>query len=293
MDKRLDGHLVAEKILSTVADAVVNECRTPPTVAFVRVGEDGASVSYVRQKQLTASRVGIDGKVFVLNREGTTFETLATLIATLNADANVHGILVQAPVPESISFGAVCNRIVPDKDVDGFGEAHLGRLLQDDCGGFVPCTPAGIVELLKFYNIRPAGKHVVVVNRSLIVGKPLGLLLLRRGEWGDATVTYAHSRTDDLASVTRRADILVTACGSPAMITPHFVKEGAVVVDVGITRIPDVSRPKGYRLCGDVDFEAVYPKVSYIAPVPGGVGPLTVAMLMHNTLVAYRRQHGR
>ncbi len=292
MEKCLNGRVVSDKILCKLKEDIQRECtKRVPKVAFIRVGEDGASVSYVNQKRRTAAQVGIESELHVLDSRTTSFTTLISLIETLNADKNIHGILVQAPLPGGLDFNTVCNHISKTKDVDGFSEFHLGKLLQEDESGFVSCTPAGIIELLKYYNIETAGKHVVVLNRSLIVGKPLGLLLLRKGSYGNATVTFAHSQTTNLAKITQEADILITACGRPKFITPQFIKEGVVVIDVGITRVPDPSKSNGYSLCGDVDYGLVYPMVSKITPVPGGVGPLTVAMLMYNTFKAYRLQN--
>jgi methylenetetrahydrofolate dehydrogenase (NADP+)/methenyltetrahydrofolate cyclohydrolase len=288
IEKRLDGRLVAEKILQTMAQEVQKfRGACAPKVAFVRVGEDPASVSYIHQKRKTAERVGIETELRVLSTD-VSFAALAAQIEELNEDPRVHGILIQSPLPQGLDFSRACDLINPAKDVDGFGKNHLGELMRGNPSGFIPCTPAGIIELLKHYRIQTTGKHVVILNRSLIVGKPLGLLLLERGPFGDATVTFAHSKTRHLSSRTREADILITACGQPRLITPEFVQEGAVVIDVGITR---QIGPNGRdRLQGDVDFEAVYPKVSHITPVPGGVGPLTVALLMRNTLKAYGAQ---
>ena len=199
---------------------------------------------------------------------------------------------MQAPLPGHIDNNAIFNCVNPDKDVDGFNVVNAGRLCQEDPDGFMPCTPAGIVELLKRTGVEPSGKHVVVLGRSLIVGKPVGLLMLRRHPSGNATVTVCHSRTRNLHAVTRQADILIAAIGKPCFVTGDMVQSGSVVIDVGINRVQDASRKSGYRLVGDVDYDDVAPKTSLITPVPGGVGPMTVAMLMRNTIQAFRKAQG-
>ncbi|MFP6855488.1 MAG: bifunctional 5,10-methylenetetrahydrofolate dehydrogenase/5,10-methenyltetrahydrofolate cyclohydrolase, partial [Opitutales bacterium] len=209
-------------------------------------------------------------------------------ISALNADSSVHGILVQAPLPRQIDDRAVFNHVLPEKDVDGFNAANLGRLCQEDADAFAACTPAGIIELIKRSNIETEGKRAVVLGRSLIVGKPAALLLLRKGMPGNATVTICHSRTQNLAEVTREADILIAAIGRPEFVTGDMVKPGVAVIDVGINRVEDPSRKRGYRLVGDVAFDEVSEKASQMTPVPGGVGPMTVAMLMRNTVKACR-----
>lgn len=287
--KLLEGRAVADKILQEV-QAQVQKIRTrPPHVTFLRVGNDGASISYVAQKEKTAQRVGITSDLKVFDPQTTTEEQLIREIKALNEDPKVDGILVQAPLPSHMDFVKVCNTIHPCKDVDGFSAENLGRLLQEK-EGLMPCTPAGIIEMLKFYELSPASKHVVLVNRSLIVGKPLAMLLARHNDWGNATVTICHSHSARLSELTRQADILITACGKPNYFDAHFVKENAIVIDVGITRVP-TNNAKGYTLTGDVNFASVAPVVQAITPVPGGVGPLTVARLMHNTLKAFTLLH--
>ncbi|MGF1530468.1 MAG: bifunctional 5,10-methylenetetrahydrofolate dehydrogenase/5,10-methenyltetrahydrofolate cyclohydrolase [Puniceicoccaceae bacterium] len=281
--KILDGNFFASKILDELKVAVASLEGRPPRVAFIRVGDDPASVSYVKKKQTTARGIGVESDLHLLDK-GVKEEHLLQLIDRLNQDPLIDGILVQSPLPKTIGEQTVFNRILPAKDVDGFSQINIGKLVQEDRTGMVACTPLGIIELLRRADLSTRGKHVVVVGRSLIVGKPLALLLTGRGEVGDATVTVCHSLTKDLASMTRQADILIAAVGRPEMIKGDMVKEGAVVIDVGINRIEDPTRAKGYRLVGDVDFEGVLPKASAITPVPGGVGPLTVAMLMMNTL---------
>jgi methylenetetrahydrofolate dehydrogenase (NADP+)/methenyltetrahydrofolate cyclohydrolase len=220
----------------------------------------------------------------------TTQEELLRTVAGLNADPAIHGILVQSPLPSHLNEAAVVRTLDPHKDVDGFHPLNVAALAMDDPAALVPCTPLGCLELLRSHHIATAGARVVVVGRSLIVGKPMALLLLRKGT--DATVTVAHSRTTDLAAVCREADILIAALGRPRIIGPDHVRDGAVVIDVGINRVDDPSDPRGYRLVGDVDFDAVAPKCRAITPVPGGVGPMTIAMLMRNTVEACRRQTG-
>ena len=205
----------------------------------------------------------------------------------LNDDPDIHGILVQAPLPDHIDDSTVFNNVSPGKDVDGFNAVNLGKLCQEDESAFASCTPAGIVELIRRMGIETEGKHVVVLGRSLIVGKPAGMLFLRKGSPGNATITYCHSRTPDLKKHTLNADILIAAIGKPHFVSEDMVRSGATVIDVGINRIPDETKKSGYRLVGDVDFEKVAPKTSFITPVPGGVGPMTVAMLMVNTVKAY------
>ena len=208
-------------------------------------------------------------------------------INQLNDTPDIHGILVQAPLPDHIDAREVFNHVSPAKDVDGFNAANLGKLCQEDDSAFASCTPAGIVELIKRKGIQTEGKHVVVLGRSLIVGKPAGMLFLRKGSPGNATITYCHSRTPDLKKHTLSADILIAAIGKPHFVTEDMVGSGTTVIDVGINRIPDKTKKSGYRLVGDVDFETVAPKTSFITPVPGGVGPMTVAMLMANTVKAF------
>ena len=286
----IDGNAIAQSILDQVAAEVGQLSGPPPTVAFVRVGDDPASISYVAKKQKTAALVGMRSRLELLPATITQDELLAK-ISALNLDPFVHGILVQSPLPKHIAETTVFNHIHPDKDVDGFHTLNIGKLVQEDPSGFVACTPAGIIELIKRANVPTDGRHVVVVGRSLIVGKPVGLLLLQKGIPGNATVTFCHSRTPDLAAFTRKADILIAAIGRPKLITADMVKDGATIIDVGINRVPDSTTKSGYRIVGDVDFPAVAPRVARITPVPGGVGPMTVAMLMRNTLKAWHKHH--
>jgi len=240
------------------------------------------------KKEKTAAKIGIESKLIVFP-ETISQDSLLKEIDSLNQDSSIHGILVQAPLPEHIDSRKIFNSVSPKKDVDGFNATNLGKLCQEDNDGFVSCTPAGIVELIRRKGIETEGKRVVVLGRSLIVGKPVGMLFLGKGSTGNATVTYCHSRTPDLERHTQEADILIAAIGKPQFVTEDMVRPGATVIDVGINRIPDESKKSGYRLVGDVDFEKVAPKSSLITPVPGGVGPMTVAMLMVNTVKAYEK----
>ncbi|MBN1404666.1 MAG: bifunctional 5,10-methylenetetrahydrofolate dehydrogenase/5,10-methenyltetrahydrofolate cyclohydrolase [Opitutales bacterium] len=284
----IDGNNIANQIVEELRAEVSQLPENDrPCIHLVRVGEDPASVSYVKKKQDTAAKIGMKGLVTVLP-ESATQEELFRLLDKLNADPSVHGILVQAPLPKHMSERDTFNHLSADKDVDGLSVVNMGRLVQDDMSGFAPCTPSGIVELLRRTGIETAGKHVVVLGRSLLVGKAAGLLMLQKGPFGDATVTTCHSRTKNLGEVTKQADILIAAIGRPRFVTKDMVKAGAVVIDVGINRIADASRKSGSRLVGDVDYDAVAPLCEAITPVPGGVGPMTVAMLMKNTLKAFK-----
>ena len=285
--KLIDGNAIAESIIEELTAEVSALSGKKPVIAVVRVGEDPASVSYVRKKQKTAARIGMGSRLHVLP-EDISKEALFAQIDALNDDPEVSGILVQAPLPKHIDETETFNRVRPCKDVDGFNTLNIGKLCQEDASGFVACTPAGIVELIQRSGIETEGKHVVVLGRSQIVGKPAALLMIRKGAPGNATVTVCHSRTKDLASITRQADVLIAAIGRPHFVTGDMVKDGVAVIDVGINRIEDATRKSGYRLVGDVDFEAVAAKASHITPVPGGVGPMTVAMLMYNTVRAYK-----
>ena len=284
----IDGNEIASAIVEELTDLVSGFGKNKPCVAFVRVGEDPASVSYVRKKEKTAGQIGIESKLLVFP-ETISQEGLLHEIDVLNRDPGIHGILVQAPLPDHIDDRTVFNHVSPGKDVDGFNATNLGKLCQEDEDAFVSCTPAGILELIRRKGIETEGKRVVVLGRSLIVGKPVGMLFLGKGSPGNATVTYCHSRTPDLKKHTLNADILIAAIGRPHFVSEDMVRTGATVIDVGINRIPDDTRKSGYRLVGDVDFEKVAPKTSYITPVPGGVGPMTVAMLMSNTVKAYEK----
>ncbi len=283
----IDGNQIALAVTGELAEIIQKLPKHQrPKVAFVRVGGDPASVSYVRKKQKTATAVGIESELHVFP-DDVGREELFAAIDRLNADPYVHGILVQSPLPAHIPDQEAFDRVSAAKDVDGFHKSNLGKLCQDDPTGFVACTPSGVIELLDRSGIKIPGKQVVIVGRSLIVGKPLALLFLRRNPLGDATVTVCHSKTPNLAEVTRQADILVAAVGRAEMIRGHMVKPGATVIDVGINRVADASRKSGYALRGDVHFEEVSQVAAHLTPVPGGVGPMTVAMLMRNTYKAF------
>lgn len=256
-----------------------------PGLSVVLVGDDPASAVYVRSKGKACEEAGMRGETIRLPVD-TSEAQLLEQIDALNADARVHGILVQMPLPRHMSADKVIRRIRPEKDVDGFHPVNVGKLSIGERDGFVPCTPAGAIELLVRTGIDTRGKDAVIVGRSNIVGKPMAALLMQDAPGGNATVTVCHSRTADLVSHTRRADILVAAIGKPGMITGDMIKPGAVVIDVGINRVNDASLPKGYRIVGDVAFASARQVASFITPVPGGVGPMTIAMLMKNTVRA-------
>ena len=283
----IDGNAIAESIIGELTQEIAQISGKKPVIAVVRVGEDPASVSYVKKKQKTAERIGMGSQLHSLSEE-ITQEALFEKIDSLNADPEVNGILVQAPLPKHIDETATFNRVDPSKDVDGFNTVNIGKLCQEDETGFVACTPAGIVELIDRSGIETEGKHIVVLGRSQIVGKPAALLMMRKGIPGNATVTVCHSRTQNLAEITQQADVLIAAIGRPNFVTGDMVKKGVNVIDVGINRVDDPTKKRGYRLVGDVDFEAVSKHADHITPVPGGVGPMTVAMLMHNTLRAFK-----
>ena len=287
----IDGSAVAKGIRAKVAESVraLVARGTTPGLSVVLVGDDPASAAYVISKGKACQETGIRGHTTRMPAN-TTQEQLLAVVDRLNADPAVHGILVQMPLPKQIDPDMVIRRIHPDKDVDGFHPVNVGRLLIGDPTAFAPCTPAGVLVLLRKYEVRTAGANCVVIGRSNIVGKPMASLLLQPGV--DATVTVCHSRTRDLARHTREADIVIVAAGRPRMLTGDMVKDGAVVVDVGINRVDDAAAPKGYRLVGDVDFDSVQPVASLITPVPGGVGPMTIAMLLENTLSAARHFAG-
>ena len=282
----IDGNEIASSIIDELSKKVATFTNGSPCVAFIRVGEDPASVSYVRKKEKTAKKIGIESKLLVFP-DTISQQDLLLEIETLNGNPDIHGILVQAPLPRHMDDRLVFNSVSPTKDVDGFNATNLGKLCQEDPDAFISCTPAGILELIARKGIKTEGKRVVVLGRSLIVGKPVGMLFLQKGAPGNATVTYCHSRTPDLSRHTLEADILIAAIGKPHFVTSDMVSLGATVIDVGINRIPDKTKKSGFRLVGDVDFETVAPKASFITPVPGGVGPMTVAMLMANTVKAF------
>jgi len=283
----LDGEAFASQIHRETASRVATLAKRKiiPRLVFIRVGEDPASRAYVSRKETRAKEVGISSETIVLP-ETTSLSQLLAQIDALNADPKVHGILIQSPLPSALPNEQVYARVSPAKDVDGFHPVNFGKLLLGDPTGFLPCTPAGIMEILRLGKIPTRGKHAVVVGRGQIVGRPLAVLLARKSAHADCTVTLAHSSTPNLSSITRQADILIGALGRPLFLTPEHVQPGATVIDVGVNRIPDTTSPRGYRLVGDVDFASVLPVAGAITPNPGGVGPMTIALLLSNTLRA-------
>ncbi|HEX5963354.1 MAG TPA: bifunctional methylenetetrahydrofolate dehydrogenase/methenyltetrahydrofolate cyclohydrolase FolD [Gemmatimonadales bacterium] len=286
----LDGTAIAKAIREEVAAEVAHLSRSgrKPGLAAVLVGEDPASAVYVKSKGKACEEAGMHSVTIRLPAETSETDLLAT-VDRLNADPHIHGILVQLPLPKHVDSEKVLRRIDPGKDVDGFHPVNVGRLVTGDKNAFRPATPYGVQQMLIRSGIETKGAHAVIVGRSNIVGKPMANLLIQQGPGGDATVTVCHSRTRDLPAVTRQADILVAAIGKPEFVTADMVRPGAVVVDVGINRVDDPSRPRGYRLVGDVAYEPVAQIASAITPVPGGVGPMTIAMLLQNTLQAMKQ----
>lgn len=282
----IDGNQIAATIINELRAEVGNLSGRKPGLALVRVGDDPASISYVRKKEKTAAEIGVTSRILLPPVSITQAELCAT-IDHLNADPEVDGILIQSPLPRHLDEVAVFRRVAPEKDVDGFHTLNLGKVAQEDETGFVACTPAGIMELLARSQVDLKGRHVVVVGRSLIVGKPVALLALQKRAGANGTVTICHSATVNLAALTRQADVLIAAIGRPEFVTSDMVRPGVVVIDVGINRVADPAKKTGYRLVGDVHFESVAPLCSKITPVPGGVGPMTVAMLMKNTVKAH------
>ncbi len=285
--QQIKGKAIAEKVYAECAQGL-EDLKTRghlPGLAVVLVGDDPASRAYVGSKERKCQELGLHSVKIDLP-EDTCQEDLIAQIEKLNADDSIHGILVQLPLPGHLSEDEVILKISPAKDVDGLHPINIGKLAMDDDSGFAPCTPLGCQRILIETGMGISGKKVVIIGRSLLVGKSLGLLLLQKGEGGNATVTIAHSRTKNLAQVASEADILVAAIGRPGFVTADFVKEGAVVIDVGINRVEDETAKRGYRLVGDVDYEQVAPKCAAITPVPGGVGVMTIAMLMANTICA-------
>ena len=284
----ISGRDIADEIRAELKDrgAHLKEgSGVTPGLATVLVGENPASQMYVGMKNKAAADMGINSRQITLSID-TSEDELLGVVSGLNADPGIHGILVQLPLPDHIDEGKVLEAIHPSKDVDGFHPINVGRLATDSGDFFAPCTPAGVIEMLTRSGHDPSGKHVVVVGRSNIVGRPLAALLLRKAIGGNATVTVCHSRTADLGSVTRSAEILIVAMGRPEMITAEMVAPGAIVIDVGTNRVDDPSRDKGYRVCGDVLFDEVAEVAEAISPVPGGVGPMTITMLLANTVKA-------
>jgi len=286
----IDGAAIAAKVRAELQPRVdsLRARGVVPGLVAVLVGDDAASASYVRGKARASTEMGINGRTLHL-AAGTTQPQLMQAIEQLNGDPLVHGVIVQMPVPHGIDGAAATRAVSPDKDVDGLHPVNLGLLLRGE-GWLLPATPAGVQQLLCRSGHGPSGKHVVIVGRSNLVGKPLAALLMQKGACANATVTVCHTATPDLAALTRQADILVTSLGRPGSITAEFVRPGATVIDVGTSRVPDTTRKSGYRLSGDVDVSSVAGVAGAITPVPGGVGPMTIAMLLSNTVLAAERQ---
>jgi methylenetetrahydrofolate dehydrogenase (NADP+)/methenyltetrahydrofolate cyclohydrolase len=293
MAEIIDGRKLARKIYQNLHLEMqrYREYTCIPSLALVHVGEHPESQIYLRQKRKIAEELGIRVQLEHLS-EQTSVGKIVNVIDRLNHDANIHGILVQSPLPNRSQENEVFNHVAAEKDVDGFSAVNLGKLCQGDASGFWPCTPSGVYHMIQSTGIQIEGKRVVVLGRSLIVGKPMGLILMQNHPNANATVTFCHSKTRNIVDIMRQADIVIAAMGRPAFVKASMVKQGACVIDVGITRVPDSSKRLGYRLQGDVDFEAVSQVADFITPVPGGVGPMTIAMLMCNTFKAYQQQMG-
>jgi len=286
----IDGKKLAAETRAEIAAGVAAlkaERGVTPGLAVILVGENPASVSYVTAKEKAAREAGMYSREIRLPAGASEAEVLAQVRA-LDDDPAIHGILVQLPLPKGISEKQVIDAIAPEKDVDGFTPVNVGKMLIGD-DGFLPCTPHGILKLIETAGMDVSGKHAVVIGRSNIVGKPVAALLARKGPHANATVTLCHTGTPDIAAYTRTADVVVVAAGRPNTLTGDMLKPGAVVIDVGVNRVPDATKPKGYRLCGDADYESCAAVASAITPVPGGVGPMTITMLLWNTLEAARR----
>jgi methylenetetrahydrofolate dehydrogenase (NADP+)/methenyltetrahydrofolate cyclohydrolase len=286
----LDGKTTSNQIkeeLSVQVKGIKEAGKRPPHLAAVLVGNDGASLTYVGSKVRSCERIGYDSTLIKLE-DNISQDALLETIEKLNNDPLLDGFIVQLPLPKHIDEEVVLHAINPNKDVDGFHPTNFGKMALG-METFIPATPFGIMELLKRYKLDISGKHAVVIGRSHIVGRPMSILLSEKGNPGNATVTLTHSRTQNLAAITKEADIVVSALGMPNFLTADMVKDGAIIIDVGITRVPDANHPKGYIIVGDVHYDAVKEKASHITPVPGGVGPMTIAMLLQNTMLAYQR----
>ncbi|TDI69828.1 MAG: bifunctional 5,10-methylene-tetrahydrofolate dehydrogenase/5,10-methylene-tetrahydrofolate cyclohydrolase [Bacteroidetes bacterium] len=287
----LDGKKISNDIkdeITVEVQKMKDKGEKVPHLAAVLVGNDGASLTYVGSKVRSCERVGFKSTLVHLP-DTTSEEELLLKIEELNNDDDIDGFIVQLPLPPQINSERVLLAVDPGKDVDGFHPENFGKMAMD-MNTFIPATPSGILELLERYKVETEGKHTVVIGRSHIVGRPMSILMSRKGYPGNSTVTLTHSRTKDISKITAQADIIISALGIPEFLKAEMVKEGVVIIDVGITRVPDESHPKGYVIKGDVDFENVSKKASFITPVPGGVGPMTIAMLLKNTLLARRQQ---
>src|SRR6187399_87706 len=290
MPHLIEGRPIAEKVYADLRGEIaeLKKSRRTPGLAVILVGDNPASRAYVRSKDKMCRELGLHSVKLELPAS-TAQSELLTRVEQLNRDASIHGILVQSPPPQHIDEAAIVRALDPHKDVDGFHPENVAKLVLEDATGFVPCTPLGVQRLLLESNVEISGAHVVVLGRSMIVGKPLALLLMQKNKNGNATVTVVHSRSRNLAQVTRSADIVVAAIGRAEFLKADQIREGAVIIDVGINRVEDAANERGYRLVGDVSFEEVSKKASAITPVPGGVGPMTIAMLMANTVKAARQ----
>ena len=289
----LDGKTTSNQIkeeLSVQVKGIKEAGKRPPHLAAVLVGNDGASLTYVGSKVRSCERIGYDSTLIKLE-DNISQDALLETIEKLNNDPLLDGFIVQLPLPKHIDEEVVLHAINQNKDVDGFHPTNFGKMALG-METFIPATPFGIMELLKRYKLDISGKHAVVIGRSHIVGRPMSILLSEKGNTGNATVTLTHSRTQNLAAITKEADIVVSALGVPNFLTADMVKDGAIIIDVGITRVPDANHPKGYVIVGDVHYDAVKEKASHITPVHGGVGPMTIAMLLQNTMLAYQRNQG-
>ncbi len=286
----LDGKATSNQIkeeLKVQVEKIKETGKRPPHLAAVLVGNDGASLTYVGSKVRSCERIGYDSTLIKLE-ENISQEALLATIEKLNNDQSIDGFIVQLPLPKHIDEEVVLHAINPSKDVDGFHPTNFGKMALG-IETFIPATPFGIMELLKRYKLDISGKHAVVIGRSHIVGRPMSILLSEKGNPGNATVTLTHSRTQNLAEITKQADIVISALGIPNFLKADMVKDGAIIIDVGITRVSDANHPKGYLIVGDVHYDEVKEKASYITPVPGGVGPMTIAMLLQNTMLSYQR----
>ncbi|MEO0454318.1 MAG: tetrahydrofolate dehydrogenase/cyclohydrolase catalytic domain-containing protein [Verrucomicrobiota bacterium] len=288
----LDGKAIAQQIDSETRQSVelLAKKQITPQIVFIRVGEDPASRAYVGMKDKRAADLGIKTRTEVLDAT-TSEEDLLKLIESCNQDADVHGILVQAPLPTQINEATVFATVLPEKDVDGFNPTNVGKLLIGDTDGFRPCTPAGVQEILIRSGIDPSGKNVVILGRGNIVGKPMAAILCQKATGANATVTLLHSRSQNIPEHCRRADIIIAAMGQAEFVKADMVKPGATVIDVGVNRVDDPAAKRGYRLVGDIEFEAICEVAGHVTPNPGGVGPMTIAMLMHNTVRAAQLQN--
>lgn len=287
----LDGKKISNDIKTEIAADVLKikeKGDRVPHLAAILVGNDGASLTYVGSKVKACERVGFESTLLTLS-ESVSEEELLRTIKSLNENDQIDGFIVQLPLPKHINENKVLNAVDPSKDVDGFHPENFGRMALE-MESFIPATPFGILQLLERYHVETKGKHTVVIGRSHIVGRPMSILMSQKGSAGNSTVTLTHSHTRNLTEFTKKADIIIVALGIPEFLTSDMVKEGVVIIDVGISRVPDESKPRGYAIKGDVDFDGVSKKASYITPVPGGVGPMTIAMLLKNTLIARERQ---